>query len=272
MPNTALVTDSSACLPPELAERLGITVMPIAIHLPHRELADGMAEAAPAVYEALRAGVPAKSSAPTPAEYLAAIEDAGTEEVLVVTPATEFTGMWRSATVAAGVAGRPAVVVDSRTAAAAQGLVVLAAAEAAVGGARLRDLVRVAEEAARRAELVAALDGLEHITRSGRVSPMALGLARRLGVRPVFRFRDGQAERIGVPRSEEAALRRIRAEWAACGGPGADRAAVFHAHAAERAEHLAAALRIGGRPVEFSPSMGIHTGPGLVGVAWLRAG
>lgn len=272
MPKTALVTDSSACLPPELADRLGITVVPIAVHLPDRDLSDGMPEAPSAVYEALRAGAPVKSSAPTPAEYLAAVEEAAAEEALIVTPATEFTGMRRSASLAAGVAGRRVAVLDSRTAAAAQGLVVLAAAEVAASGGGLERVIRAAEAAARGAELVAALDGLEHITDSGRLPPMALGLARRLGVRPVFRFRDGRVERVGVPRSTEASLRRIRAEWAGRGGPGADRTAVFHAQAPDRAERLAATLGVGGLRVEFSPSMGIHTGPGLVGVAWLRAG
>lgn len=272
MPKTAVVTDSSACLPPELADRLGIAVVPITIHLPDGDLADGMPEAPSAVYSALRAGAAAKSSAPTPAEYLAAVEDRGADGVLIVTPATEFTGMSRSAAVAAKVAGRRVAVLDSRTAAAAQGLVVLSAAQAAAEGAGFDEVLRVGESAVRRAELVAALDGLDHITRSGRVPPMALGLARRLGVRPVFRFSGGQAVRVGVPRSEEASFRRIRAEWAGRGGPGAERTAVFHAAASGRGERLAAVLETDAVRMEFGPSMGIHTGPGLVGVAWLRAG
>lgn len=270
MPRTAVVTDSSACLPDAVAARLPIRVLPIGIHLPDRDLHDGMAEAGPAVYEALRSGRAVKSSAPTAAEYLHSIEEAGADEVLVVTPAREFTGMYRSASAAAQIAGRPVHVLDCRTAAAAQGLVVLAAAEEAQAGGNAADVSAVAEDAARRAELVAALDGVGYLRQSGRVPPFALELARRLGVRPVFRFRDGQAERVGVPRSPDAALRRIRSEWAARSGRSGGRSAVFHAQAAPRAEALA---RLLGRPmfiVEFSPSMGIHTGPGVVGVAWLR--
>ena len=263
----AVVTDSSACLPPDLARAHGIEVLPIAIHLGDDDLHDGVPAAAERVYRALRAGEPVKSSAPSPDEYLAAIE--GGEDVLVVTPATEFTGMHRSASLAAELSSARVVVHDSRTAAAAQGLVVLAAAVAARGG--LEAAARAAEEATARAELVAALDGLEHISRSGRVPAFALGLARRLGVRPVFRFRDGEVDRVGVPRSLEASIDRIAREWASRGGPDASRGAVFHAAAPERAEALRA--RLGGSPleVEFSPSMGIHTGPGVVGAAWLRS-
>jgi DegV family protein with EDD domain len=266
----AIVTDSSACLPEDLARAHGIAVLPIAIHVADADLQDGMPGAAERVYRALRSGEPVKSSAPSPDEYLAAIAGADADEVLVITPATEFTGMYRSASLAAELAGARVVVHDSRTAAAAQGLVVLAAAEAA-RRAGLEEAARAAEEASARAELVAALDGLEHITRSGRVPAFALGLARRLGVRPVFRFRDGEVDRVGVPRSLEAAIDRIAREWSSRGGADAPRAAVFHAAAPDRAGALRMRLGAGALVTEFSPSMGIHTGPGVVGAAWLRS-
>jgi len=114
------------------------------------------------------------------------------------------------------------------------------------------------------------LDTLEFIRRSGRVPSVALDLAERLGVRPVFRLDGGRVERLGVPRSPEAALRRVRKEATLRGLSESPRSIVFHAASEERAGELRALL--GGDPMvaEFSPSMGIHTGPGVVGVAWLR--
>lgn len=267
----SIVTDSSACLPSDDAASARVDILPIAIHLQDAELRDGMPEAASRVYSALNAGRPAKSSAPSPLEYLTPIESSGAEETVIVTPAEEFTTMHRSARVAAEIAPGRVAVVDSRTAAAAQGLVVLAAAQAAASGAPLEDVVAVAEDAARRAELVAALEDLDHIRRSGRVPAFAVDLARRLGVRPVFRFRRGEVERLGVPRSPEAAMDRIRREWRDRGGPGAERSAVFHAAAPDRAEQLESLLGGVSFRMEFSPSMGIHTGPGVVGAAWLRS-
>jgi DegV family protein with EDD domain len=270
MPQITLLTDSSACLSPEVVRRHGIVVVPITIHLPEEDLRDGMPGAGRRVYDALARGVEVKSSAPTPVEYLAAIEEAPGREVLIVTPAAEFTSMHRSAMVAADLADRPVRVLDSRTAAAAQGLVVLAASRAMEEGASADSVASVAEDAARRAELVAALESLDHIRRSGRVPAFALDLARRLGVRPVFRFHNGLVERVGVPRSTEAALRRIRTEWASRGGGGAEETALFHAAAPGPVTELGRQLERPGPSVEFSPSMGIHTGPGVVGVAWIR--
>jgi len=269
MPPISLISDSSACLPPEVTRRFGIAVLPIVIHLPSGDIRDGMEEAGDVVYRSLARGESVKSSAPSPLEYLAAMEGAEGDPV-AVTPAVEFTAMYRNAAVAAEISARPVAVVDSRTAAAAQGLVVLAAAEVAAAGGGTEAVVRAAEDAGRRAELVAALDGVEHLKKSGRIPSVALDLARQLGIRPVFRLNGGAVERLGVPRSAPAALRRIRREALA---RGLDRAAVrvvFHAANRDRADELRELIGGADYLMEFSPSMGIHTGPGVVGVAWLR--
>jgi fatty acid-binding protein DegV len=77
--------------------------------------------------------------------------------------------------------------------------------------------------------------------------------------------------RLGIARSEGAAIRRIAKEAAARGFGDAASSAVFHAASPNRAEDLREMLRGSDFSCEFSPSMGIHTGPGVVGVAWLRA-
>jgi DegV family protein with EDD domain len=270
MTSVALLTDSSACLPLAPPPDTRIRVLPIRIHLRARDILDGSPSASELVYGALARREPVKSSAPTTVEYMTAIEEAPTDAVVIITPATEFTGMHRNAAVAAEISGRPAIVVDSRTAAAAQGLVALAAAEAADAGGSLEDVVAVARDAVRRAELVAALESIDFIERSGRVGPIALGLAKQLGIHPVFRLKDGAVERLGVPRSGEAVLNRIRKETHARGLATASRTTFFHAQRAEAALRLRDRMGTAGTVTEFSPSMGIHTGPGVIGVAWLR--
>jgi fatty acid-binding protein DegV len=117
----------------------------------------------------------------------------------------------------------------------------------------MHDVVAAAEDAGRRAELAACLESLDHLRESGHVPAMALGLASHLGVRPVFRMRGGTAERIGGR------------------GRGAPRPAVFHAGRPGRAAELSALVGGAAFVTEFSAAMAIHTGPGVVGAAWLRA-
>jgi fatty acid-binding protein DegV len=95
-----------------------------------------------------------------------------------------------------------------------------------------------------------------------------LGLARHLGVRPVFRLRLGTVERLGVPRSPQTALDRVAREARTRGVDEASHRVVFHAADPHGALDLQRRLGIPDA-TEFSPSMGIHTGPGVVGVAWL---
>jgi DegV family protein with EDD domain len=265
-----LLTDSSAgLLRPDL-DRLGVQVIPIHLTIGSGEYRDGLDLDPATLYAALERGTPVKSAAPSPLDYVDAVEAAPGDQVVVFTPATEFTLMYRNAAMAAELSPKPMTVVDTRSATVGHGLVVLAAAEAAEAGGSVDDVVSAAEDAASRIELVGAMETLDYLRASGRVPAMAVGLATQLGVRPVFRFEDGVAERVALPRSEEAALSRVVKEWRAAGGEDAEQAAVFHAARPDAAADLAE--RLGGVSfiTEFSAAMAIHTGPGLVGVAWLR--
>jgi DegV family protein with EDD domain len=266
----ALVTDSSACVPTGARDRLGIIVVPILVSIGGEEFRDGVDLDPGRLYRALERGLPVKSAAPSPLDYIEAIERTGVANVIVITPATEFTRMFRNASLGAELSERRVTVIDSRSATAGHGLVILAAARARAEGGGFDDVVAVAEDAAARVDLAACLESLSFLRQSGRVPAMALGLADHLGVRPVFRMRQGTAERIGLPRSERAALARIVREWRESGGAGAEHVAVFHAGRPERADELAGMLGKAAWVTEFSAAMAIHTGPGVVGAAWLR--
>ena len=264
------MTDSSACVASPLADALPVQVLPISIHVPTHDLRDGDPEAPGTVYDHVTRDEPVKSSPPSPLDYVVAADGAEGDAVVIVTPATEFTVMFQHAQVAAELARLPVAVVDSRTAAAAQGLVVLAACEAAAGGGSVDEVVSAAEAAARRAELVAALDGVDTLRRSGHVQSVLLDVSEGMGVLPLFRLQAGTVQRLGIVRSRTTALRRITSEAQSLGWTAETRSMVFHASAPDRADELVRLLGRADHVAEFSPSMGIHTGPGVVGVAWLR--
>ena len=169
MDRTLLLTDSNVCLSRGTSRRLGIRIVPITILLDGASVADDSIDPA-VVFGAIARDDTVKSSPPSVIDYLTAIEDDGYSGALVLTPAAEFTSMFLHATQAAGLASRPVRVVDTRTAAAAERLVVLEVARRACRrGARLEDLEQIARDAAGRVELVATLDRVATIERSGRV-------------------------------------------------------------------------------------------------------
>ena len=269
---TAIVTDSSACLPPRVARDLAVGIVPIGIVFGQGADARDDTVEPERVHRALARHQPVKSVPPSALDYLSAIEAVPPgHHVVVLTPATEFTVMCRTAQLAAGLADRPVDVVDTRTAASAQGLVVEEAARAAAAGRGAAEVVAVARDAARRARLVAALQSLDTLEEGGLVPSPSLEAARRSGPSPMFSFRDGTVEPVG--RDAEGDLARaLVGEWERRGGPAGSGTTVFHAGALRVAQRLRAALGTPvGPPARFSPAMTLHTGVGLVGIAWLGA-
>lgn len=266
---TRVVTDSSACLGPRLARRLGVKVVGIGIvFVDGTEGADD-ATTARRVERALMNGEPVKSVPPSVLEYLDAAEDDQRDSV-VLTPATEFTVMYSTALNASRLGHRRMDVVDTRTAASAQGLVVEAAARAAAEGGPDKVLAAAAD-AIERVRLVAALENLDTLDERGLVPSPSLLAARRRGARPLFTFSNGQVTVVGDAGRMELG-EALLGQWEAMAGEAGTDTRVFHAGHPAQASAVREALGAGTPPpTRFSPAMTIHTGPGLVGVAWLSA-
>ena len=169
-----------------------------------------------------RLGDGLSTSGPAPGELVDAASRADQGDgVVILTISRRMSSSYEAARLAAGLleeqgAGRERVaVVDTGTAAGAEGLVVLAASRAARSGLPVDDVVAAAEGAARRARLLATLPSLEHLARGGRVPGIAAMGARWLGLQPVFEFRQGKVRPLRPARGRRLACQRIVALWAA---------------------------------------------------------
>ena len=268
MARTLVVTDSNVGLPGPVRADLGLRVVPISILLTDHELTDEGIDAR-LVFDALGRDEEVKSSPPSVLDYVNAIDDGEHDAVVVLTPAAEFTSMFTHASRAADLAAKPVRVLDTRTAAAAQTLVVLETARAARTGASLDAVEAVARDAIARAELVAALDRVATIEHGGgRIPPRVIETVQRSAGHPVFRFRDGAVT--PVPSTSDDPLEDLVRAWRADAGAEAGGGLVFHAAAEERAHRLRSLLTGSEEIVVFSPAIAMYTGPGVVGVAWLR--
>ncbi len=279
--SVAIITDSTACLPPDLAERYGIGIVPLHLIFGGRTFVDSMTADTHGFYELLRTspGRPT-TAAPSPGMFLRAIGEAArtADSVLCVTVSKQFSAMYDSARQAIELAraespGLDVRIVDSRNAAMAQGFVVLEAARAAQAGAGIDAVVARVEEMATRVTLLAMLDTLTYLARGGRVPRVAAWAAGMIQVKPIVRFTASDIRLLARTRTRRRALTRmvdILSELTA-GRPV--HLAVHHANAPADAERLLAEAR---RRVEvaeafvseFTQVMGVHTGPGLAGFAF----
>ena len=269
-----IVTDSAASLPAPLVAEHNLTVVPMRIIVAGKDHPDGALPISE-VADRVREGV--STSAPSPGEFARAIGSAMTDDgVLVATVASTMSATFTAARLAADGWDGKVRVVDSGTAAGAQGLVVLAAAARARAGASLDEVEATAEAVATKVHLVAAVAGLDHLVLSGRVPGVAGWAGRRLGLQPLFEFRGGKAHPLRPAKSRERALERMlqRLEHSRSdGGGGRLHVAVLHAMAPDEAAELLADVRDITEPAtsfvgEFSSVMVTHTGPRLIGLAW----
>ncbi len=276
----AVVTESQTCIPREMAEELGIVVLPYTIAMDGRVYRDGADIKPREFYDLLSAlKEPARTSAVTPGQFLSAFEALSTraDGILVITIAASMSAAYNNAGIAAqSLRDIPVAILDSGTAAMAQGLVVLEAARAARRGASLEECRDTAARAAAKVELFAYISTFDFLRRSGRVTAPKAFAAEALSIKPVFRFKHGEAVLAAMKRST-AKGREYIADQAAryYRERGPLRVSVFHAAAPEEAEELAQTITRRVEIVdaviaaEFTPVMGCHTGPGVVGAAFL---
>ena len=280
MPTTRIITDSTACIPPELVERYRIEVVPLHIIFGGRTFTDSMTTGTSEFYELLRtSGDRPTTAAPSPGMFLSAIARASTDAdaILCITVSKQFSAMYDAArqAIAMSRSESPALdirLLDSRNAAMAQGFVVLEAARAAQRGDSIDAVVERAESMTTRVSLVAMLDTLTYLARGGRVPRVAAWAAGIVQLNPIVRFSADGIKLIARTRTRQRALDRMAQIVIATAGARATHLAVHHANAETDGRYLldriASHVDLAESHItEFTQVMGVHTGPGLTGVA-----
>jgi DegV family protein with EDD domain len=276
----AVVTDSTAYLPPELIAELGIRVVPLKVSLGSRTGSEGIDVSSAQLIAALNDKVSVSTSRPAPVElstaYRAAMK-AGAKRIVSVHLSAELSGTWDSARLAAQDFDYGTVrVVDSRSTAMGLGFAVLAAARAAAAGADVTAVASAAVDAADATTSLIYVDSLEYLRRGGRIGAAATLLGTALSVKPLLHIRQGRIVPLEKVRTSAKAMSRLlQLSVDAAGSHDVD-IAVQHLGAAEKAAELAGQLRaaipkIGSFYVsELGAVVGAHTGPGVLGVVVSR--
>ncbi len=272
---TAVVTDSAANLPPEMAAEHGISVVPMYLKFGESVYQDGVDLPRTEFYAKLqREEVPVSTAAPSAGDYREVFERAleHAEGVVCVTVASFVSVSFDAARVAAIELGGRVKVVDSKSASMGEGWAALEAARLAAADAGLDEVAVRTEEVAGRTQLAATINTFEFLRRSGRVHALLAYAGTALNIKPVFALRGGKIEQLGRPRSRARAIERILDETRPLAARGPLHCAVAHAAVPDEAEALLA--RITGELdcaetllTEFTPLMGAHTGPGVLAIA-----
>ncbi len=278
----AIVTDSTACIPREQVEKYAIELVPIGLVFGDKVYRDGIDISPTEFYALLRHTKKlATTSGSLPGPFLEAYHKASQRaaSILCITESSKFSGMCNSARVAMEMAKEALTdvvieVIECTTAAAGQGLVVLAAARAAASGGSLTEVIETVRIVMQRVYLFATLDTLYYLAKGGRVPKIAALASSLLRIKPIFTINEGDACPVTNARTIRGAMNRILKIMRQKIVKGQLlHVAVMHADALDKAMVLknqissqfdCAELFI----TEFTPVMGAHTGPGVIGVAF----
>ena len=277
MPKIGIVTDSTADIPADVAAELGIVVIPCLVHVGQETYLDGVDLTNSELTNLLRQGPPFPRTAPPPiGAFVEAYRRlAEAEHVISIHLASNLSTLYNEARLATEMVPEIDVtLVDSRQLTMCSGWLAIAAARAARDGASRDEVIDLVQGMIPRLRLVALVDDLRHLVRSGRVGWASALMGGALRIKPIFSIQEGEIALAERTRTRGKAIARL-AERAAAYGP-LEEATVLHLGAPKSAAELArqVAQHLPGYPLRIAEAgitIGAHAGPGCVGLALVLA-
>jgi DegV family protein with EDD domain len=274
-----IVTDSAADLPEEEARSLGITVAPLFIRFPDKEV--GSTElSADEFYNRLRAIAPhiPSTAQPSPGMFADLYRNlsASGDEILSIHISSGLSGTIQSARLGAEqVPEAKITTVDCMTLSGGQRYQVLAAHMAAQAGWSLDAILSLLERVRAATETIYTLETIDYLAHGGRIGRVQALAGTLLKIKPLILVdkADGKYSTPGRARSFPQAMTMIIDHLAHLYGTERPMwVTVMHGQIAEKAAAFAGSLsaRLKTAKLEtlrVSPALGVHVGPGVVGAA-----
>ena len=276
-----IVTDSACDVPPDVAAALGITVVPVFINIGEHSYLDGV-ELSRAEFFANLTAYPTipTTAAPASGAFAAVYRQLAAEgatHIISMHIAATLSATYNAARLGAEEVGDlvPVTLFDTQQLAMGAGLLVITAAEAAAAGQTVDEIVQAAEARIARTHVIAVLDTLEFLRRSGRVNWAQFGIGTLLKIKPVVDAHLGTVTMAARVRTSQRAVAKVL-ELLTAAAP-LERVAVLYTDTRAVAEALrdqAAHLLPSAAEIilmQITPAIGAHIGPRAAGFAFISA-
>jgi DegV family protein with EDD domain len=271
-----IVTDSSADLPAQLAQELGITVVPLYLRFGEEVFRDRVDISEDEFYERLQHDpIHPSTTQPSPQDFASVYQKLSPEAdgIVSILISSKLSGTYNSALQGKELIekGCPIEVVDSQTLTMGLGLVNIAAATAAKAGKGLSEVLAEARQAIPNIHLLGLLDTLKYLLLGGRIGKAKALLGSILNVKPLLRLQDGEVVPVGQVRTRAKGIDRLF-EFVKSTAEIQDLAVVYNTtpdeaqSLAERIGSIFAKEKI--RMARVGPTLGIHMGPGALVVTF----
>jgi len=274
-----IVTDSTCDLPASVVAEHGITVVPLYINMGDQSYLDGVEITREEFYKRLpNYNPPPTTSAPGTGAFVKAYEDLaaqGADHILSIHISAKLSNVVNVARMAAeATEGIPITVIDSNQLTIGTGVLALDAVKAAEQGRPIAEIVQMIEAKKPRIHTVAAVDTLEFLRRSGRLSQFQALMGTFLKIKPIL-----------IMANDVVGMERVRTRQKAIDWllsylekiKPLEQLMLVHTHAAEAAEEFYERVRrflpTDQKPmsVDVTPVLGAHIGPGVIGFTCVTA-
>jgi fatty acid kinase fatty acid binding subunit len=276
----AIVIDSASDMPPEVAAKQGIIIVPLEVSFGeerYRALLELTTDQFWERFLALPPDAPIPTTAAaSPGEFQAAFQgafDRGADSIVCITISADLSGTHKSATIAAGMLeGREIHIIDSRSASMGFGMLAQVAADLAEEGVSAQEIARVVEERKADVDLYVTLDTLEYLKRGGRISGASAAVGNLLSIKPIITVVDGVVKKVDQVRTRSKARERTLELLVA---RPIERATILHTTQADVEAFREEFRQRSGldesriQTMTVGPSVGPHLGPGGVGATVL---
>jgi DegV family protein with EDD domain len=281
MNRVAVVTDSIACLTKGLVDQYRIRVVPINVLFDGKVYRDWIDISPAEAYRMLEEAPELfTTSPPSPGELLDVYRELSgqAESILCIAVSSKLSTLYDVARLAKGLASQEHIgarieVLDSQTAAAGQGFVVLAAARTAAEGKSLAEVINAAERVRERVNVFVLLETTRHAHRTGRIPKVAARIGSVLNIKPIFTISHGKVHFAAVTRTRNKGIERLLEMMRKKAGTNPVHVAVMHGSTPEEGERLKE--RVSSQfncteiwLTEFTPIMGYAAGPGVLALAF----
>ncbi len=274
-----IVTDSTCDLPREMIEAEDITVVPLYINFGEESYRDGVDISRSDFYMMLpNAEVQPTTSVPGIGVFVRAYQnliDAGADHIISIHISSHLSNTVNVASLAAEAIEKARVtVIDACQLTVGTGLQVLEAARAAREGKTVQQIITFLDAFRERIGTYAALDTLEFLRRSGRLSNFQATLGSLLDLKPLLSMQKNNINMDKV-RTNQRALKWLTSTFSSIAP--VETLVLVHTAALDRARELWDMLKqiTPGIPdpifVDVTPILGAHLGPGVIGFTAVRA-
>jgi DegV family protein with EDD domain len=277
-----ILTDTTASIPNELIEKLGLEIVPYHVHRGLETLRD-MIDVKPAEFaEWLKQAtqLPTTSN-PAPGDYVVGLRRLAEriKEIVVITMTSKGSGAYQSCLAAVEIVQEQTPelqieVVDTLQVAMAHGWAAIEAARSALAGSGLDQVAQRARQVAKDSMMILTADTLRYLYMGGRIGKAQHLAGSILNIKPLIGMRDGVIVALGTTRSRTKAYRRMMELMQQQVGEGSRiKVAFTHVAAPAQVEKLRALVVdrfecVETIVTELSPALAVHSGPGTVGVCF----